>query len=404
MANTLLTPTAITREALRILHTECALVKNVDKQHDGDTTFGGQKRGATIKIRLPNRYAVRTGWPIDVQDTTEESVDLVVATVRGVDLYLTDAELAQSLDDFSRRILRPAISRLAAEIDRIVYENSVKAIYNLVGTAGTTPATALVYLQAGQRLNEFLAPQADRKVIIDPAAQAATVNGLATLFNPQSTIGKQYTEGSMGRALGFEWFMSQNVPSITNGTRATSTSFQVNATVSTEGSNQVAIKGLSGATQTVRAGEVFTINGVFAVNPETKAVRPFLQQFVVLEDATASSSVVTVSVAPKFYSSASGPLQTVSAMPLENATVTFTGAASTSYPRNLAFHPEAITFATAKLEMPSDVNFKAQEVMDGIGMRILRQYDINSANYPCRIDVLCGSVVQRPELACQIVG
>jgi len=404
MSNTLLTPTAITREALRILHTECALIKNCDKQHDGETTFGGQKRGSTIKIRLPNRYTVRSGWGIDVQDTTEESVDLVVATVRGVDLYLTDADLAQSLDDFSRRILRPAISRLAAEIDRLVYENSIKYIWNLVGTAGTTPANALVYLQAGQRLSEYLTPKSDRVVIINPAAEAATVNGLASLFNEAKTIGKQYVEGSMGRALGFTWFMSQNVACITNGTRDTGSSFQVNATVSTEGSEQIAIKGLSGATQTVKAGESFTVGNVYAVNPETKATQSFLQRFVVIEDATAVSSVVTVKVRPKLYSSASGPLQTVSAMPLENATVTFTGSASTAYPRNLAFHPEAITFATAKLEMPSDVNFKAQEVMDGISMRILRQYDINSANYPCRIDVLCGSVVQRPEMACQIIG
>lgn len=405
MSNTLLTPTAVTREALRILHTECQLVKNVDKQHDKETTFGGQKRGASILIRLPNQYSIRSGWPINVQDTTEQSTTLTVATVRGVDILFSDADLAQSLDEFSKRILSPAISRLAAEIDYITYVASLPYIWNVVGTAGTTPSSPLAYLSAGQRLSDLLTARNGRKLIINPAAEAATVNANISLFNPAAEISKQFKEGMIGRSLGFDWYPSQNVPTLTAGSRATSTNLQVNATVATEGATTIAIKGLSGATQTMVAGDVFTVAGVYAVNPETKATLPFLQPFVVNTLATGVASVVTPTVTPAIYTSASGPLQTVSGFPTENDIVTMlTGTASTGYPQNLAFLPEAITFATAKLEMPSDVNFKAQEVMDGVSMRILRQYDINSATYPCRIDVLCGSLVQRPSMACRIIG
>ena len=404
MSNTFLNPTAILRESLRILHTECQFVKNIDKQHDKETTFGGSKRGSTVQIRLPNQYSVRTGWPINVQETVNQTVTLTVATVRGVDMYFTDAELTQNLDDFSRTILKPAISRLAAEIDYITYQNCYKGVYNSVGTAGTTPSAATTYLGAGQKLSEFLTPTGDRKLIVNPAAEAATVGAQIALFNPQAAISKQYTEGQIGRALGFDWFMSQNVPVHTCGTRVTSTSLQVNATVSTEGSTSIAVKGLSGATQTFAAGDVFTVAGVYAVNPETKQSTGALQQFVVTTLATASGSVASCTVSPAMYTSATPALQTVDAFPQADAVVTVVGTASTGYPQNLAFHPEFATFATAKLEMPSDVNFKAQEVMDGISMRILRQYDINSANYPCRIDVLCGSLVQRPSMACRVWG
>lgn len=401
MSNTLLTPTAITREALRVLHTECAFIKNVDKQHDKNTTFGGQKRGATLQIRLPNQYTVRSDWAINVQETVQQKVDLVVATVRGVDMYVTDAELAQSIDDFSKNFIRPAVSRLAAEVDYLSYLASLPYIYNLVGTAGTTPSAALTYLQAGQKLSDYLTPKANRKLIINNAAEAATVNALAGLFNPVGKVSKQFTEGDMmGRALGFDWFASQNVPNLTTGTRVGTT--LVNATLTVEGGTTIVIKGMTNATDTVVAGDVFTVAGVYAVNPETKQTLPFLQQFVVTTLATATSNVATCTVSPAIYST--GALQNVDAQPAANAVVTFVGSASTSYPQNLAFHPDAITFATAKLEMPSDVNFKAQEVMDGISMRILRQYDINSATYPLRIDVLCGSVVQRPTMACRIIG
>lgn len=404
MASTLLTPTAIMREALSILHTQCQFVKACDKQHDKDTTMGNQKRGASLRIRMPIRPVIRSGWPINLQDSVEEYETLTVATVRGVDLYVTDAELSQDINDFSKTFIAPAINRLAAEIDFITYQASLPYIYNLVGTAGTTPSAASTFLAAGTKLSNFLCPTSGRKLIVNPACEAAAVGANISLFNPSGNISKQFTEGEIGRALGFDWLMSQNVPTITCGSRATASSFQVNATLSTEGVSQVAIKGLSGATQTAAAGDVFTIAGVYAVNPETKQTLADLQQFVVIEAETGVGSVLTCDIRPKIYTSASGGLQTVSGFPTENDVVTFVGTASTAYPQNIAMHPQAVTFATAKLEMPSDVNFKAQEVVDGISMRVLRQYDINSASYPLRIDVLCGSLVQRPQFACRVIG
>jgi hypothetical protein len=63
---------------------------------------------------------------------------------------------------------------------------------------------------------------------------------------------------------------------------------------------------------------------------------------------------------------------------------------------SLLYHKEAFAFATADLVMPKGVDFAAREVMDGISMRIVRQYDINSDKFPCRLDVLYGYKTHPP--------
>src|SRR6478735_7990369 len=117
MANTILTPTAVTREALRILHQKLNFVGSINRQYDDSFAKSGAKIGDTLKIRMPNRYVVRTGKTIDVQDTAEDSQSLQVATQKGVDTNFSSADLTLSLDDFSKRILDPAMSVLAANIE-----------------------------------------------------------------------------------------------------------------------------------------------------------------------------------------------------------------------------------------------------------------------------------------------
>lgn len=404
MANTLLTPTAITREALMVLHNNLEFVSRIDRQHDNKIEFGGQKAGGTIAIRKPPQYSVRTGATIDVQDATETSSTLTVGTQKGVDLQFTSKDLTLSIDDFSDRFIKPALSRLASAVDADAFSMYNK-VYNLVGTAGTTPQTALVYLTAGAKLSDFCAPKSDRHCIISPETQAYTVDALKALFHSGASIEKQYKSGDMGQALGFDFAMSQNVPSHTTGTRTNTTPLVDDAAGAnnTEGSTTIHIDGLAAATATITAGDVFTVAGVYAVNPETKQTLPFLKQFVVASNVTAASNECDITLTEGMYTSASGGLQNISAFPANDAAVTFYSAtASTSYGQNLAFHKDAFTFATANLVVPKGVDFARREVMDGLSLRIVRDYDINNDNFPCRIDILYGYLAQRPEWACRV--
>ena len=369
-------------------------------EHCDDDSFAveGAKIGSTLRIRLPDRALVTDGAALQVQDDNEQYTTLAVSSQKHIGVNFTSAELTMQLDDFAERILKPRISQLASSIDADV-ANSFKYIGNSVGTPGTTPATSLVLLQAQQKLNENAAVMSPRYATVNPAANAALIEGMKGLFNPVSAISKQFKNGMFGEGiLGYdELNMSQSVKQFTTGSRAGTVT--VSASVTTEGATSMVLTGLT--TTTVKAGDVFTIADCYAVNPQTRESTGSLFQFVCLEDVTASTTA-TVKVAAMY--SATQALATVDALPVSGKAVTFLGAASTQYPQNLIYHRDAIAFATADLLMPQGVDMASRQVHNGISLRVVRQYDINNDRLPCRIDVLYGYSVIRPQMAVRLWG
>ena len=403
MANSILTIDMITRKALEILENNLVLTRNVNRQYDDSFAVSGAKIGSTLRIRLPDRALVTDGAALQVQDDAEQSTTLTVASQKHIGVNFTTAELTLQLDDFAERVLKPRISQLASSIDADV-ANAYKAIFNTVGTPGVSPATALVLLQAQQKLNESAAGMAPRYATVNPAANAGLVNGLSGFFNPTDTISKQFKNGMMGTGvLGFDEInMSQSIKVHTTGSRAGT--ILVNGAVSTQGQSTISIDGLTGATDTVTVGDVFTIANVFAVNPQTRESTGSLQQFVVTAAQTgASNALANMAISPPIYTSTSA-LATVDSFPADNAAVTFVGTASTAYPQNMIYHKDAITFATADLVLPTGVDMAARAVHNGISLRIIRDYDINNDRMPCRIDVLYGFSTIRPQMACRLWG
>ena len=400
MTNTLLTIDMITNKSLAILENQLVITRNVNRAYDDSYAIEGAKIGSTLRIRLPNRYTVRTGAALSVQDYIENQVSLTVSSQVGVDLNFTTAELTMSIDDFAERVLKPGLSQVASYIDNDVAA-SYKQVFNSVGTPGTTPATSLVLLQGQQKLNESAAVMRPRYATVNPAANANLVEGMKGFFNPTGTISKQFKEGMMGEGvLGYdEVNMSQSIASHTTGdwgTTITST-----GTLSTQGQATLPIS-FTGSSKTWTEGDVFTIADVYAVNPQTRTTTGSLQQFVVTAALTASSTG-TLAIAPAIYTTASA-LATVNSFPQAGAAVTMLGSASTAYPQNLIYHRDAITFATADLLMPRGVDMASRKVYNGISIRIVRQYDINNDRLPCRLDVLYGYKVIRPPMACRLWG
>lgn len=390
MANSNLTPTQVTREALRILHEKLTFIGTINRQYDDSFARSGAKIGDTLKIRLPNQYTVRTGKAIDTQDNSESSVSLTVATQKGVDVNFSSAELTMDIDDFSKRILEPAMAVLASNIESDVLQSRTKDVYNLVGTAGTTPNDTLFFGQARAKLNQYLAPKDDKRHIqLDSLAMATMVDHLQGLFHDSTQVARQYRDGFIGRHVGFNWMENERIYVHTNGSDHTTVT--VNDTVAS-GDSVITTAG-----GTVTVGSVFTIANVNAVHPETKDTYGHLQQFVV---TAVSGNDWTVS--PSFIST--GAKQNIDALPANSAAITLVGSASTAYEQHLAYHEDFATFATADLTMPTGVDFAAREVYDGISMRIVRAYDINNDNFPCRIDLLYGSQTLYPQLACRITG
>jgi len=401
VANTILTIDMITRKALEILENNLVITRNVNRQYDSSYAVEGAKIGTTLRIRLPDRALVTDGAALQVQDDNEQFTTLTVASQKHIGVNFTTAEMTMQLDDFAERVLKPRISQLASSIDADV-ANSFNNIYQSVGTPGTTPGTTAVLLAAQQKLNEAAAVMSPRYATVNPAANAALIEGMKGLFNPVSTISSQFKNGMFGEGiLGFnELNMSQSIKQFTTGSR--SGSHTVTTTVSAQGTSTIAITGTG--TQTLRKGDVFTIANVYSVNPQTRESTGSLQQFVVTADVTAAAGAyASVSISPAIYTS-SVALATVDSFPQSGAAITFLGGASTQYPQNLVYHRDAIAFATADLLMPQGVDMASRQVHNGISMRVVRQYDINNDRMPCRIDVLYGYSVIRPQMAVRLWG
>ena len=404
MSNSILTIDMITRKALEILENNLVITRNVNRQYDDSFAVEGAKIGSTLRIRLPDRALVTDGAALQVQDDNEQYTTLAVASQKHIGVNFTSAELTMQLDDFAERVLKPRISQLASSVDADV-ANAYKSIYNSVGTPGTTPATSLVLLQAQQKLNEGAAVMSPRYATVNPAANAGLVEGMKGLFNPTDTVSRQFKNGLMGTGvLGFEEVnMSQSIKQHTTGTRSTSDTILVNGTITTEGQSTISIDGGTGSA-TVTVGDVFTVAGVYAVNPQTRESTGSLQQFTVTEANTATGGAWTdIKVSPAMYTP-NNALATISAFPQDGAAVTFVGAANTQYAQNLVYHKDAITFATADLLLPQGVDMASRQVHNGISLRVVRQYDINNDRLPCRIDVLYGYSAIRPQLAARIWG
>jgi hypothetical protein len=398
MSNTILTPTAVTREALRILHQKLNFIGSINRQYDSSFAKDGAKIGTDLKIRLPNEYTVRTGANLSTQATSEISTTLSVATQKGVDTTFSTSELTLSLQDFSERILEPAMTVLAANIEADAL-NMVKDVYQVVNNIGSA-ITLNKVLTARKLLTDALAPQSSRSLLLNTQDNLDLVDGLKGLFQDSSTIAKQYREGMVGSTAGFgDIYENTLLASQTTGTALSATTYTVNGAVTANGSTTVTVA--VGAT-TFKQGDVFTVAGCNRVHPETKVDTGVLQQFVVTSDYVGGAG--NLSFAPAIYTSGGRQNVTTGGMPNGNA-ITKVGGASAVYKPSLAYHKDAFTFVTADLEDVSKYGaWGAREVMDGVSMRIARQYAIGTDTIPCRIDVLYGYKTIRAQLAARILS
>lgn len=405
MSSTYLTIDLITKEALRRLHNTIKFARTINRQYDPSFAKSGAKIGSSLRVRRPVQFTVTSGKTYVAQDVLETSTTLNVTTQKHVGMKFSSADLALSIDEFSERYIKPPIERLASEIDKdcLVYYYKV---YNNAGTPGTTPATAQVWLDAGAKIDEMCAPrEGDRYAALSPLAMARTVNGLSGLFQDASKLSKQYREGMLSSdTLGADFYMSQNIPTHTNGAQAGTPLVNGSAQVTTgwAASQNLITDGWTAST-TIKAGTIFTLPAVKAVNPETKAATGNLMPFTVLADATADGSGnATLSVSPAIITS--GAYQNCDTAPIDNDALTLLGSASTSYRQSLLYHSDFLTLATADLEIPKGVDMASRQQLDGLSLRLIRDYDSVNDDFITRLDVLYGIEALRPEWACRIYG
>ncbi len=402
MSNTTLTHTMVAREAAKILAEESPFVSNINlgRQEEFGEAVNGYKKGSTVKIKVPGVGAVFSGATFaeggSATDSEEKYVNLTLDTQKHVALQFGATEKLLELTDFRERILRPQMRMLASVVEADLLNKAVLLVPNLVGTAGSVPTTMKTYAQARAKLEQYLAPPSDRSMIYSSHANTELVDASKALFHANSQIERMFIRGSLGEAQGADFYEHQSIPSVTNGSQVAS--LLVNG-VPTQGATSMAIDGGTGS-NTVKKGSVFTIAGVYRIHPLTGTASTDLQQFVVTADLTLSSGAGTLSFYPALDSSA--PNKTVSALPADNAALTFVGSASTAYAQNLMFQKDAFTAAFAPLPVLASCEGYTARLPNGISVRVMTFGDGNNDYERTRIDVLYGFAGVRPLHACRV--
>lgn len=405
MSNTLLTTQEITFETLMILKNTLKFAANVHRGYDDQFAVKGRKIGATLNIRKPPRFIGRTGQAVNIEGLTDTFVPLVLNTQFGVDFEASSSEMALSIDDFKNRYLMAAAATIANKIDRDGLQ-LYKTVANTVGVAQVTPSSLLTYLQAGQKLDEMACPDDDRRcMIINPAARVGIVDALKGLFQDANQISRQYKTGKMGTSAGVEWYQDQNVVTHTIGT------FVGTPTVSGAGQTGTSLL-TAGWTlaDALNVGDWFTIDNVYAANPQNRESTGSLQQFVVTAPfvAVGGGGTDTVTIFPPILPS--GQFQNVTASPANAAAINVWQGTSTPSgkisPQNLMFHQSAFTLASVDMEVPGgiDLGYAARDKETGISLRFIRQYVATTDQWISRFDVLYGYAPLYPELACRVAG
>jgi hypothetical protein len=403
----------ITNEALRVLTNNLVFTRAVSRQYDDKFAQEGAKIGTTINLRKPPRYVGRTGPALQVESSVETYVPLTLDTQFGVDMAFTTQDLTMNISEFSDRFIKPAVAAVANKIDYDGLQQFYN-VYNLVGTPGqltdgaTTQAEAIAaILAARRRLNEEAAPMDEqRSMVVDPAIEVGIVSGLTNLFNPQGTISSIFKKGGLGDStLGFNFAADQNVGNFTTGT-ATAFTVSAQAGGSVQNNAQTGFTlAVSSTSGTLTKGTVFTIPGVYAVNPQNRQSTGSLRNFVITADAAGSSTSLSIFPVPVFSGQFQNVTSSTGTIPTGTATIISGNSGSAaSYGQALAFHKDAFALGTADLLLPQGVDMAGRASADGLSIRLVRQYDINSDQLPCRLDVLYGWSTIYPELATRVTG
>lgn len=400
MANTLLTINMITAEAVMLFKNSNAFMQNIDTQYDSSFAITGAKIGNALRIRLPLDYTVTDGPGLSAQDSAEQSISLPLATQRHVDLSFSSAEQTLSVDDYSARFLMPAMNNLAGNIASTIMAGSEGGICNIVAnldSSGNVQTPQLTdVLNSRAVLADNSAPTLDRKIVLDPHSMARLTGSLTGLLNPASDISKQYRDGSVYNAAGYTWLEDPTAIKHVTGTFTVGTVNGANQTGTT-----IAVNAITG---TLNQGDIISIAAVNAVNRVTKQTTAVVRQFVLT--APALSGAISLSIYPAIVPGGAGYVpatglgaqqyQTVDFSPANGAALSLFNAAGTTYRKNIAFAPEAVTMVTADLEKPPMTECARKEY-DGVSLRTLRAYVPGTDQTVTRTDCLFGFLYVRPE-------
>jgi hypothetical protein len=411
MANSNLTVDVIAKEALLQLDNNLVMAKQVHRGLESEfgNAMNGYMAGSTVSIRRPTDFTVRDGANVSNQDVVEGTTSITVNKQKGVDFVFTSQELTLNINELSERVIKPAMVQLANQVDADIFD-LYKQVPNWVGTPGQTINSFTDFAVAPQRMDEYAVPADGRSAVLSPSDHWGLL-GSQTLLYIQDAAKGAYRNGSLGAIGGVDTYMAQNVPThtvgVATGTPLVNGGSQVSTYVSVKNTMTQTLNTdgwTNSTTGILKAGDVFTIANVYAVNPITKATLPFLKQFTVTADANsgASTGPSALTIYPAIIDS--GAFKNVSAAPADNAAITVLGTGGTGYRQNLAFHKNAFALAMVPMIAPPGAVDVSRQSYKGTSVRLIPYYTGTSDTSAWRLDILYGTKAIDPRLATRFSG
>jgi hypothetical protein len=418
MANALLSPKVYANAFLALLKNSVVLPKLVTTEFKDEF----KKVGNTVYAKRVPEFTVRDGAVASVQDVVEGEIAVTIDKQKGVDVEFTSVEETLTVDSLLRsRVMKAAAVQLGQQIDSDLHAVT-KKFYNWVGTPGELINSYADFAKGPQRLDEMAVETDGRNAILHPESAWALLGSFSGLSAQEKVANDALTRAKLPMIGNVDVYSTQNAASVTTGTRsgnATVNGADQNVTYASvkDGAwTQSLIIASMGNNTTAKAGEVFTIADVYAINPRSKARMSYLQQFTLTADVTADGSgAATLTISPPIISS--GAFQTVSCAGT-SSTAPDTGAAiqwmgsdteantdSTTYNFGTIFRREAIALVSAKLVMPFTGEADYSTDPDtGITVRYWRSSDSTNDTHMHRFDVLYGVKCIDPRRGTRISG
>jgi len=411
MANTVLNASIIAKESLAILDNELGWLTKLHRGYEDEFAqkVNGYKVGDTISIRRPHDPRPRTGNVMSVADVIEGKLDITVDTQVGHDFQFSSTDMTLKIDDLSERVIKPAMINIVNHIAADVMSTMYKGFYNWVGTPGQLVNSFADFAKAPERMDEMTIPQTDRCTILSPSDYWSMLGNQASLYI-QGAANSAYRQGELGQVGGLDTYMSQLTPTHTVGDHGGTPLVRgadQNVTYDTAKNTWTQTLATDGwsTSKALKAGDVFTITGVYMVNARTKAKTTILQQFVITGDVTTNASgtsATNLTISPPII--ISGPHQTVDAAPADDAPITMMGTAVTGYKQNLAFHKNAMALVVVPMEMPAAAYNGERRSHKGFSVRVIPVYDGTNDISKWRLDVLYGKKLIDPRLGLRYSG
>ena len=223
MANTILTPDIIAREALMVLRNNAVMANLVHRDYSSE--YNGAV-GDTITIRKPATFVANEySGSINVQDATESAVEVKMDKHLDVSFAVTAKQMTMGIADFSKQLLVPAMQAFADKVDKYLIALEAEATSRHPHADGAIAPADIV--AARKFLTENAAPLADRRFVVGATAEADLLNN--ELFASAEKIGDTAVlkEASLGRKYGMDIYVDQNIAK--NGEYTPSIAFHKNA-------------------------------------------------------------------------------------------------------------------------------------------------------------------------------